>query len=146
MCQHAIAIALPLLRMMCIVDATPLLTRSMLMYSMPQKWSPMMPLMAATSKTVSLNAIGTYVKPAATQMVMSTGIITFMREELWICALTFLGAPSLLALLPAELEEDGELRRRDGEGWEGGAVGMVSAANESDAATRRCEPTTFNEE
>ena len=57
-----------------------------------------------------------------------------------------MAAPSLLALLPAELEEDGELRRRDGEGWEGGAVGMVSAANESDAATRRCEPTTFNEE
>ena len=97
-----------------------------------------MALMAATSKTVSLNAIGTYVKPVTKQMPMMSGITTSMMGELRSCALTFLAAPSLLALLPAALEDD-ELRRRDGEGWEGGAVGMVSAANESDAATRRCE-------
>ena len=102
--------------------------------------------MADTSKMESLNAIGTYVKPAAAQMIMSTGSMLFRMEDSWICALTFLANPSLLALLPAELEEDDEVRRRDGEGWEGGAGGMVSAANESDAATRRCEPPTFNEE
>jgi hypothetical protein len=89
-----------------IVDATLLMTRSMLMYSMPQKWSPRMPLMADASKMESLNAIGTYVKPTSAQMAKRNGRIKRMAREFIICALTFLELASALALplLPATQE------------------------------------------